>query len=137
MLEGFYGIEQMGSDSDYFLSPVSYPMTETMPDPSEASDGELEVDISNDLELEAWASAKFVEHNIFEMEIPAGAVVKEDLPYPEAAGEAAEHIARAVVALYPHRDSLSAQRETLDAARDELLSATDRGPDHEEDQPCK
>ena len=124
MLEGFYCVEEMGSDSDYFLQPVCYPMTETMPDPE--SDKVLAVPIANDQELNAWASQKFVEYSVFEMEVPPGAVVKEDLPYPDAANEAAENVARAVVALYPHRDSLGSQRDALDGIRDELLSVDDR-----------
>lgn len=123
MIEGFYGVDLMGSDSDYYLAPIDFPMTETVPDPDSHED--LAVDITNEQELQAWADVNFAEHNIFEMEVPAEAVVKEDLPYPEAAGEAAENVARAVVALYPHRDSLGAQRDVLDGIRDELLSAAD------------
>ena len=78
MIEGFYGLDQMGSDSDYYLSPVAFPMTETIPDPT--SDGDVEVHITNTAELEAWADVFFVEHNIFEMEDPPAAVVKENQP---------------------------------------------------------
>lgn len=122
MIEGFYGVDQMGSDSDYYLSPLAYPMTETMPNPDPLADEDVEVDITNDAGLEAWANVTFAEHTIFEMDVPSGSVVKEDLPEVQAADEAAEHVARAVVALYPHQDSLGSQREALDGLRDELLA---------------
>lgn len=88
MIEGFYGLDQMGSDSDYYLAPVSYPMKETMEDPDSPDGATLELDITCDAELQAWADVKFTEHNVWEMEVPGGAVVKEDLSYPDAANEA-------------------------------------------------
>ena len=70
MLQGFYGREEMGSDSDYFLAPVSFPMHETLEDPDSWGAPDVDVVITNEEELEAWASEKFVEHEVWDMEVP-------------------------------------------------------------------
>lgn len=72
MSEGFYGREEMGSDSDYYLAPVVYPMREMLED--SLSQGEEEVVINNDRELEEWAEQKFVDHTLWWMDVPHGAV---------------------------------------------------------------
>lgn len=72
MFEGFYDVAEKGSDSDYYLAPVAFPMREQAPPPYE------EVLITNEQELREWADVAFVDYNIWTMEVPAGAIVEEE-----------------------------------------------------------
>lgn len=76
LIEGFYGLEEMGSDSDYYLAPVSFPMHETVLD--HYSYDEKEVIITNEAELREWAEEAFVEYTIWNMDVPRAAIVEED-----------------------------------------------------------
>lgn len=80
MIEGFYGIDEMGSASDYFLEPVVFPQTKLSFDYDSDDDGfgEQEVTITKEDELREWAAREFAEYRIWTMEVPEGAIVKED-----------------------------------------------------------
>ena len=79
MLEGHYGREEMGSDADYFLEPVSFPMQQTLP--HYLDQGEEEVEISDEEELRRWAEEVFVEYEIWDMEVPLAACRDTDIAY--------------------------------------------------------
>ncbi len=115
MLEGFYGREEMGSDSDYYLAPVSFPMRETLPDPSSPLAPDVGVTITNEEELEAWASEKFVEHNVWDMEVPDPLVHVVMLDRTGAAVEEIEYVG----AFYHPEQANLAEDETRHKAHGE------------------
>jgi hypothetical protein len=95
MIEGHYGREEMGSDSDYFLESVSFPMKRTIPHTLDS--GEDEVVIHNEEELKQWAEEVFVAHMIWDMEVPFAACRDEAIAYDlENAAERLEEDAYAL-----------------------------------------
>ncbi len=57
-----------------YLNAVSFPMTET--DYGDSPDeGDAEITITNEEELRAWAESAFASYEIWDMEVPEGAIV--------------------------------------------------------------
>ncbi len=115
MLQGFYGREAMGSDSDYYLAPVSFPMHETLPHPESLDGTGVDVTITNEEELEAWASEKFVEHEVWDMEVPDPLVHVVILDNTGRASEEIEYVG----AFYGPKEAALAEDETRHRAHGE------------------
>lgn len=79
MIEGHYGREEMGKDSDYFLEPVAFPMEQTIPNFTDQ--GEQTVDITTEEELADWAKEIFTDFEIWNMDVSLSACIDPELSY--------------------------------------------------------
>lgn len=85
MIEGFY--EQPGDETDYYLAPVAFPMQVEYLDDDPNYPGKM--DLHDEDALRGWAERRFLSYEVWDMEVPQGALV-EEITNREGASAAAE-----------------------------------------------